>query len=81
MVNEASEVFLREKHLEFLSKILAACKLNIGDVAIINEGYKFADIAAIKKELLPYSIILFGLEPTDLKLPLQLSAFQNTELR
>ena len=76
VVNEPSEVFLREKHLEFLSKILVACKLNIGDVAIVNEGYKFADIAAIKKELRPHSIILFGLEPTDLKLPLNFPHFK-----
>lgn len=76
VVNEAAEVFLREKHLELLSKILAACKLNIGDVAIVNEGHKFADIATIKKELSPHAIILFGLEPTDLKLPLNFPHFK-----
>jgi hypothetical protein len=76
VVNEPAEVFLQEKHLEFLSKILAACKLNIGDVAIVNEGHKFADIATIKKELRPHCIILFGLEPTDLKLPLNFPHFK-----
>jgi len=76
IVNQAADVFLPEKHLEFLSKILSACKLNIGDVAIVNEGYKFVDIATLKKELQPRSIILFGLEPTDLKLPLNFPHFK-----
>ncbi len=76
VVNHPSEVFIPEKHLEFLSKILVACKLNIGDVAIVNEGYKFVDIATIKQELKPSYIILFGLEPTDLKLPLNFPHFK-----
>jgi hypothetical protein len=76
VVNQSSDVFLPEKHLEFLSKILVACKLNIGDVAIVNEGYKFVDIATIKQELKPNYVILFGLEPTDLKLPLNFPHFK-----
>ena len=76
VVNQPTEVFLPEKHLEFLSKILVACKLNIGDVAIVNVGYKFVDIATIKQELKPNYVILFGLEPTDLKLPLNFPHFK-----
>ena len=76
VVNQPSEVFLPEKHLEFLSKILVACKLNIGDVAIVNEGDKFVDIAMIKQELKPNNIILFGIEPTYLKLPLNFPHFK-----
>lgn len=76
LVNQPSEVFLPEKHLEFLAKILAACKLNIGDVAIVNEGFKFADIHAIKQQLKPNHFILFGIDPTELKLPLNFPHFK-----
>ena len=76
VVDQRSEVFLPEKHLEFLSKILSACKLNIGDVAIVNEGNNFADITTIKQELKPTYVILFGIEPTDLKLPLNFPHFK-----
>ena len=76
VVNQPSEVFLPERHLEFLSKILVACRLNIGDVAIVNEGYQFVDIATIKQELKANYVILFGLEPPDLKLPLNFPHFK-----
>lgn len=76
LVRQPSDVFLPENHLEFLSKILAACKLNIGDVAIVNEAFKFADIHAIKQQLQPNHIILFGIDPTELKLPLSFPHFK-----
>ena len=76
VVDHPAEVFLPEKHLEFLSKILAACKLNIGDVAIVNEGFNFVDIATLRKELKPQYVILFGIDPTELKLPLNFPHFK-----
>jgi hypothetical protein len=76
LVKQPSDVFLPETHLEFLSKILAACKLNIGDVAIVNAGFRFVDIHAIKQQLQPNHIILFGIEPTELKLPLSFPHFK-----
>lgn len=76
VVNHPEEVFLPEKHLEFLSKILSACKLNIGDVAIINQGYKATDIANIKTQLQPIHLILFGIDPLQLGLPLDFPHFK-----
>lgn len=76
VVQENSDTFLPEKHLEFLSKILAACKLNIGDVAIVNVGSRFVDINVIKQELKPAHIILFGMDPTELKLPFNFPHFK-----
>jgi hypothetical protein len=76
LVKHPADVFLPEKHLEFLSKILAACKLNIGDVAIINEGFRFIDINTLRQQLKPNHIILFGIDPTELKLPLNFPHFK-----
>ena len=50
--------------------------MNIGDVGIVNVGYKVVDMSTIKQELNPNNIILFGVEPTDLKLPLNFPHFK-----
>lgn len=76
LVKHQADVFLPEKHLEFLTKILMACKLNIGDVAVVNEGFKFVDIHTLKQQLKPTHVILFGIDPTELKLPLHFPHFK-----
>lgn len=50
---------LPEEHLEFLSKILTACKLDIGDSAIINTAKEQANVENISM-LSSKSILLFG---------------------
>jgi hypothetical protein len=77
LVNHPETVFLPDAELKFLTGILAACKLNLADVAIVNlyhhpgTGYK---------ELLSYfnckQALLFGLEPTAIGLPLSFPEFQ-----
>jgi hypothetical protein len=79
VVNHPEEVFLPEKHLEFLSKILSACRLNIGDVAIINQGYRTVDINSIKGHLQPLQVVLFGIDPVQLGLPLNFPHFKIQE--
>ena len=76
VVKHPADLFLPEKHLEFLTKILAACKLHIGDVAIVNEGFRFADIHTLKQQLKPNHILLFGIDHTELKLPLNFPHFK-----
>lgn len=76
IVNHVTEVFLPEKHLDLISKMLTACKLNLGDVAIINQGTGFTDIEKIKTHLRPRQIILFGVEPVEIKLPLTFPHFK-----
>jgi hypothetical protein len=76
VVRHPADVFLPERHLEFLTKILAACKLNIGDVGIVNEGFKSVDINTLKQQLRPNHIILFGIDPTEINLPLNFPHFK-----
>jgi len=76
LVRHPSDVFLPERHLEFLTKILLACKLNIGDVAIINEGQEGLNINRLRKQLIANQVILFGIEPTQIKLPLNFPQFK-----
>ncbi len=59
-VNYPDDVFLPEKELEFLSKILVACKLDIGDIAIINTAKQPLNSIEYINGLYPKSIIVFG---------------------
>lgn len=61
LVNNTAHTFLPEDQLSFLTKILGACKLNIGDVAIVNTN-NYPDIKSIISATNPSKIILFGVE-------------------
>lgn len=76
LVKHAAEVFLPDRHLDFLTKILIACNLNIADVAIVNEGFKFVDVNRVKEFLNPRQLILFGIDPTEIRLPLNFPHFK-----
>ncbi len=71
--------FLPEHHLHFLSKMLEACKMTLADTAIINQHSKPVEIAALKSQLNPQTIILFGLEPTEIRLPFNIPPFKIQE--
>jgi hypothetical protein len=76
IVRHPDDTFLPEKHLEFLVKILGACKLNIGHVAIINQASMPISIHQLLEQLQPKQMIMFGVEPTELKLPLSFPQFK-----
>jgi hypothetical protein len=71
------ETFLPDEHLQFLTKMLEACKLNLGDVAIINHAKKEVDIDLLKEQLRPSNVLLFGVEPVAIKLPLNFPHFKD----
>jgi hypothetical protein len=62
--------YIPEDHLQFLIKILSACKLNLGDVAILNDAAVGIDIARLKQQLDPGFVLLFAVEPVEIGLPL-----------
>ena len=77
IVNKADVVYLPDNELNFLTGILAACKLDIGDVAIINLGNH---PGTTNKDLVSYfkskNVFLFGVEPADFGLPMNFPHFQ-----
>lgn len=75
IVNCATDVFLPDNHLDWLGKMLDACKLNLGDVAIANIANNQFTITDIKNELLSTSVILLGTEPFAIQLPLNFPHF------
>lgn len=74
-MNCKTDVFLPETHLDWLGKMLDACKLNLGDVAIANIVNNPFTIADIKAELHSASVILLGPEPQSIQLPLNFPHF------
>jgi hypothetical protein len=68
--------YIPEEHLQFLIKILAACKLNLGDVAIMNDAVATIQIRKLKDELNPSFVLLFDVQPAEIGLPLSFPALK-----
>ncbi len=60
LVNDPSHKFLGEEEMNLLVKMLDACKLNTGDVAILNTFKQTHTLAGIIEQLRPVKILSFG---------------------
>jgi hypothetical protein len=76
VVNQPEAVFLVEDELTFLTNILKACQLNLADIAIINIAKQEVNYGEIKEQLHPKNLLLFDVEPSAIKLPFLIPAFQ-----
>jgi len=77
VVNYSNAVHLPDEELSFLTNMLSACKLSLGDVAIVNRN-NYKDV--LYKELLNHfqskTVFLFGVEPAAFGLPVSFPYFQ-----
>ena len=70
-------VYLPDDQLGFLANLLRACKLDLGDVAVLNfKLFSGKDFSNILFYFEPKTICLFGLSPEELGLPLLFPPFQ-----
>ncbi|WP_205513134.1 hypothetical protein [Longitalea arenae] len=76
VVNYPNEVFVPESDLQFLTKMLDACKLNMADVAIVNHATAPVVIDRLKTQLQPAFLLLFGVEPDEIQLPINFPSFK-----
>ncbi|MDB5249468.1 MAG: hypothetical protein JWQ40_3862 [Segetibacter sp.] len=76
VVSQTDAVYLKEEELTFLTNILKACQLNLADIAIVNTAAKEVTYAAIKEQLNALKLILFDVDPSAIKLPFSVPAFQ-----
>ena len=76
VVNCPDDVFVPEAELQFLTKMLEACKLNMADVAIVNHAVAQVAIEPLKQQLQPEYVLLFGVEPGAIQLPISFPAFK-----
>ncbi len=76
VVNEPDYVYLKEDDLTFLTNILKACQLNLADIAIVNTAKQEITHTSLKEQLNALKILLFDVEPSAIKLPFIIPAFQ-----
>jgi len=76
VVNCPNDVFVPEADLQFLTKMLGACKLNMADVAIVNHAVAAVHVDRLKVQLQPKFLLLFGVEPDVIQLPINFPSFK-----
>ena len=77
IVKSKVEMGLPEPELQFLTSILAACKLTLADVAIINwNTLKEPDYKALLHQYESRFVLLFDVSPLQFGLPMDFPPFQ-----
>lgn len=70
-------IHLPDKQLSFLTKLLSACNLSLGDVAIINfHHYDASQLNEIINFFKPKTTLLFGIDPIEIGMPMKFPEFQ-----
>ena len=78
IVSYAKDVYLPDEQLNFLTTILQACQLNLGDVAIINNYRSKLSFEDIRKQITCNHLLIFGVNTRDIGLEeIPLFAIQN----
>lgn len=77
LLNNRSIVHLPDEDLVFLTGILAACKLSVGDVTILNvANYPSIAYQPLLKRFSSEKVLLFDVPPESLDLPISFPHFQ-----
>lgn len=76
IVSEKQAVYLPDESLQFLSAILGACKLNLGDVAIVNFENDPLTYPDLKEKLSPRHLLLFGVTAKQIALAFTVPHYQ-----
>lgn len=77
VVSYEDAVHIPDKQLSFLTKLLAACNLNLADVAILNfHNYNSSDFDKIINYFKPKAVLLFSIEPGEFGMPMIFPQFQ-----
>jgi hypothetical protein len=77
LVRHTEVPFLPDGELAFLTNILSACRLGLGDVAITNvSGMEAEEITKVMESLGARNVLLFGIAPLETGLPIAFPHFQ-----
>jgi hypothetical protein len=76
LVNDSKNKFLPDAQMKFLSGLLAACHLNMADIAIVNIYHKKITYNELIDQLPAEKILAFGISAVDLELPFNIPFFQ-----
>lgn len=75
LLKDVAAVHINDEWLGTLTKLLAACKLNLADVAIVNLKQDIT-FTLIKEQLQPQYILMFDVSTNDLALPFSIPNYQ-----
>ncbi|MGN6615758.1 MAG: hypothetical protein ACTHJ5_01160 [Ilyomonas sp.] len=76
LVSDDQNVFLDDESLQLLSGILAACRLNIADAAIVNYYRNTFNYQHLKQSLQPKYLFMFDVLPQQIQLPFTMPQYQ-----
>ncbi|MET0466876.1 MAG: hypothetical protein ABW007_27190 [Chitinophagaceae bacterium] len=77
VVNNPGILHLPDEDLNFLTTMLTACKLSLGDIILINyNNYLEKGGPAAVKYFKSREVLLFGIEPADFGLPVSFPEYQ-----
>jgi hypothetical protein len=76
VVNNNEAVHISDNELTLLTSMLAACKLSLADVAIVNTNQQAASYKELLSEFSSKVCLLFAIEPSGFGLPMSFPHFQ-----
>lgn len=76
IVNDEHAPFLTENAFSLLLNILTACKLNMGDVAVVNKVNLNESVTQIIRQLGSRTVLLFGIDANAINLPINFPHYQ-----
>lgn len=77
LVNDEKALYLSDELLNFLLGILAACKLSMADVALVNAAKNNKlDYTFLQEQLNAETVLLFGVTALQMQLPMQFPFYQ-----
>jgi len=76
IIHSPGIAFLPDDQLNVLTRMLEACRMNIGDVAIVNHAASPVIIGQLKQQLQPEYVLLFGPAPQHIGLPMDFPVFK-----
>jgi len=63
LVSSPQDIFIGDEQRLFLEKILAACKISLDDIALINTKNHLIDLEELKTQFHPQILFLWGARP------------------
>ena len=71
VIHAPGQAYLADADFEFLSQILTACKLNMDDVALLNNAAQQQPLREILEQLQPKAVLFCGVPHTSLPFAMQ----------
>ncbi len=76
LITDDLNIHIEDEKLQFLKGILAACQINLADVAIINCNHNEVSFESLKNVVQPKFIFLFGITTQTIHLPFFIPLYQ-----